>query len=123
MSHPSDPLPDDINPGILRTVQWLRSHGYETCDSGDGVTHLAKCDRDHPYVVMRVAADVLAKRADELVALLNRAGLKVVSVTYGFDEDGGSLAPCIQASYDPVDGIALIDLMGVSDALLPANLP
>lgn len=116
-------LPNDINPGIVRTVQWLRSHGFETCDSGDGVTHIAECDRSHPYVVMKVAPKDMVSRADELVTLLNRAGLAVVSVTYGFNEDGDSLAPCIQASYDPMDGISLIDLMGVCDRDLPLDLP
>lgn len=28
-------LPNDINPGIIRTVQWLRYHGFATCDIGD----------------------------------------------------------------------------------------
>ena len=29
---------DDLDPGIRRTVHWLRAHGFETTDSGDGVS-------------------------------------------------------------------------------------
>lgn len=115
-------LPNDINPGIIRTVQWLRSHGFETCDSGDGDTHLHTCDRDYPYVAMRVDPKDMVTQANELVFLLNRAGLAVVPMAYGFNEDGDSLAPCLQATYDPMDGIAILDLMGVCDDDLPATL-
>ena len=43
-------LPGDINPGIRRTVEWLNAHGFRTTDSGDGVTHMAECDRGYAYV-------------------------------------------------------------------------
>lgn len=118
----SDPL-NDLNPGIRRTVLWLRSHGFATCDSGDGKTHDYSCDRNHPYVVMRVAPDDMVPRTLDLVKLLGMVGLEVVSVGHGFNSDGDSLAPCIQASYDPANGIALIDLMGVCDSDLPDTLP
>lgn len=112
-------LPNDINPGILRTVLWLRSHGFATCDSGDGVTHIAECDRMYPYVTIRVAPEHMVART--LVRLLDRVGVRLQSQAQAFNADGWSLAPCIQATFDPGDGIALIDLMGVSDAHLPPD--
>lgn len=118
----NDTLPNDINTGIRRTVLFLRYHGFATCDSGDGETHLHTCDRDHPYVVMKVAPEELVSRARDLVKLLNRAGLAVVPMAMGFNEDGDSLAPCIQASFDPADGTAILDLMGVCDDDLPDTL-
>ena len=119
----TDPLPDDINPGIVRNVQWLRSHGFMTCDSGDGATHMAECDRTYPYVCAKVAPGDLIDRVNTLVDLLRSIGQEVVPLSRAFNEEGGVDAPCIQASYDPADGVAIIDFMGVSDAILPADLP
>ena len=116
-------LPSDINPGIIRTVQWLRSHGFETCDSGDGVTHMAECDRPYPYVSIRVAPEGMVARTIALKELLAKARIVVVPQAWAFDQGGLPNAPFIQATYDPADGIAIIDLRGVSDARLPAVLP
>ena len=117
-----DALPDDINPGIARTVQWLRAHGFATCDSGDGATHAHACDRDHAYVVMRVDGLAIITESLRLCALLRAVSIEVVPQALAFD-DGGLIAPCVQSSYDPADGIALIDMMGVRDSMLPEVLP
>ena len=55
-------LPDDLNPGIRQTVQLLRDHGFETCDSGDGETHDRACDRPHGYVVMTIDRHAIVER-------------------------------------------------------------
>ena len=61
------PLPDDLDPGIVKLVRALREAGFETTDSGDGVSkgadgapyaHVAYVD-DNPSmerVVHRAAA-------------------------------------------------------------------
>ena len=115
-------LPTDINPGISRTVVWLRSHGYETCDSGDGETHEHGCDRDYPYVVSKVDPEHLVERTRHLVLLLAHMGIRVIPIGEAFDEDGWNSVPCIQASFDPGDGTAMIDLMGVCDRMLPPTM-
>lgn len=122
LAHPDAALPGDINPGIVRTVKWLRSHGFATCDSGDGVTHAHSCDRDHAYVVIRAEGLALITESLRLCAMLRAVAIEVVPQAQAFD-DGGLIAPCVQASYDPADGIALIDLMGVCDSMLPEVLP
>jgi hypothetical protein len=103
-------LPDDINPGIRRTVEWLIENGYSTTDSGDGATHAHACDRDHAYVVMVCHPSTLVEDAQWLGVLLGELGVQIEPV--------GGTGPCIQASYDPANRIGVIDLMNVTDALL-----
>ena len=112
-------LPPDLNPGIVRTVRWLRFHGFKTCDSGDGGTHLAECDRPYAYVSMRTTPSAMYSETESLKELLVSIGFSPLPISHAFDPEGTLRAPCIQLTYDPVDGIAVIDLMGVCDALLP----
>lgn len=118
-----EPLPADLNPGIVRTVTWLRAHGFDTRDSGDGQTHQHACDRGYAYVSARVDPARLIHECGRLVVLLAEAGLEVAPIARGFEGADGVSRPCIQGSYDPGDGVAVIDLMGLCDAMLPASLP
>lgn len=69
-----------LNPGIRETVAFLRQKGFNTTDSGDGVTHDFGCDRDYAYVCMTVSpADSLVAEADRLLGILRcRHGQKLV---------------------------------------------
>jgi hypothetical protein len=111
------PLPagEDIplNPKIVKTVNFLREHGFDTIDSGDGETHACECDRDYPYVVMRSHPMELASEADRLAILLFRHGVRVGENSEQ-DEQEHPL-PCITASYDPINGRGLLELMFLSD--------
>lgn len=96
-----------LDPGIRETVRWLRSHGFETTDSGDGVSKdLSNEDvLPFPHVAMMVPPDELVAEADRLAALLREAG-------HDIQPQGpeGTTAPAIQASYDPANGIGMIVL-------------
>ena len=96
---------DDLNPGIRNVVKWLNEQGLTTCDSGDGQTHDHECDRDYPYVVIVSQPDRLVSDACMLRALLGYRGIEIQPQAPG--------VPCIQATFDPANGTALIDLMGV----------
>lgn len=100
-----------LNPGIRKLVALLNANGFVTVDSGDGVTHDHDCDREYAYVVCQTEPDLLLRETDGLVALMAKHGVSVMAQS----EDG---TPCIQATYDPIDGSALIDLMNVTDAML-----
>lgn len=123
---------DSLNPGIRRTVTWLRSLGFDTCDSGDGMTHDHPCDRAYPYVVMRLNTDELIATAHDLKGCvsgaLGRGPLRgtregrVVSATEAFASGETPRGVCIQASYDPVEQVALLELIGMCDAMLPDGL-
>jgi len=109
-----------LNPGIRKTVEWLNAHGFVSCDSGDGKTHDFGCDRTYPYVVVKLppfAIDSLVGEADRLKRLVeDQIGFPIEPL----GPDPGA-KPEIQASYDPASGSALIDLMGVTDAMLWRN--
>jgi hypothetical protein len=106
-------VPDDLNPGIRKTVEWLRSHGFNPVDSGDGVTH--ECDRDEAYCVMSVDSDKLVAEAARLCLLLESNGIMV-------SPQGPDALVSIQATYDPADGSSVIDLAGMDDGLLPPTI-
>lgn len=113
----------ELDPGVRRTVRWLRSLGYETCDSGDGVTK--KPDgwmvRDYPHVTMRVYASDLVALADDMHVRLEVAGFKVAPVGGHVMNRDGEVVPCvyIQANYDPANGIGFLEVAGLHDGLLP----
>lgn len=100
-----------VNPGIRLTVAALNAAGFETCDSGDGETRDFECDRRGPYVVIMSSSDRLVEQADALVKFLESNDVQVVPM----GEEGVQ----IQASYDPCDGSAIIDVSGIHDRLLP----
>lgn len=102
---------DTLNPGIRRVVIRLRAAGFDTCDSGDGVTHEHACDRDHAYVVMLVPQELLVSLAQQLWSLVRSWGVAVQAQ----NADG---LPMMQASYDPGNDMAVLDLMNVDDGLL-----
>lgn len=104
----------DINPGIRGTVAWLNANGFKTCDSGDGKTHDFECDRDTAYVVVQVPASLLVTESDRLYTILTRKLIRV-----------GEIGPepvdemvMIQSTYDPANGLAFIDVIGLSDVML-----
>jgi hypothetical protein len=123
--------PDEIaalDPGIRKTVLWLRAYGFETTDSGDGVSKFADapagapaddnqppptidplsaaCAMPVPNVAITVKPDQLISEARRLRALIA--------------ECGETLRPCgptdegcqMQATYDPADESATILLIG-----------
>ena len=98
----------NLNPGIVRTVEWLNAHGFKTIDSGDGETHDYECDRPYPYVVMITSPDKLVDEAERLYSLLSSEGFLLAP--FGCESDA-----CIQASYDPADGTAVIELINLAD--------
>ena len=116
-----------LDPGIRSTVAWLRFHGFDTVDSGDGVTKYADapdeasadvadvgpgwigCALPVPNVAIQVEPDQLVAEADRLAALL----LSEHGVTV--DPQGENLVAdqaVISASYDPANRTALILLTG-----------
>jgi hypothetical protein len=106
----------DLDPGIREVVRLLQSWSYVTTDSGDGVSKPQDEDtRPYPHVTMRVTG---ATQAIYLVKRLAGVGIRCVSVTEAFMSGDRPSAPCMQFTYDPVDGIATLDLMGLDDAML-----
>lgn len=104
--------PEELDPGIRNTVLWLRSLGYETTDSCDGVTKRAAGDTealDYPHVFMVVyRIDDLVESADFLMRDLRARGVEVRPGT-------------IQGIYDPTGKLNephVLALVGYDDAAL-----
>lgn len=104
-----DPKPENLDPGIRRTVAWLRERGFETTDSGDGVSKAEAIaegealETPHVFIVSTPAR--MNEEAERLLAALSRFGVVVGSAE-------------IQATYDPSDGSGAILLCGIDDARL-----
>lgn len=116
-----------LDPGVRLVVLLLRAWGFETCDSGDGVSKPGAGVEDergvmevlpYPHVIARLDyAHELAERFEELRALLAAAGVRV-----DCDAPHG---PMLQGAvtYSAADGAkAFVELVNVTDADLPAPL-
>lgn len=93
-----------LDPGIRDLVVWLRSKGFDTCDSGDGVTKVERGNEgviDVPHVIIRVGPEECISEAHRLQDCLAVAGVT--------PEEGR-----IEVSYDPANGVAVMALLGLS---------
>jgi len=115
MTTPKDDLDySTLTLGIRRTVALVRSWGFETTDSGDGVTNIQagmEGAMTVPNVYITVLPSCLIAEADRLLRELFNVGIDA-------DTQGPDNAPCIQAMYEPYNNSAGILHMGVDDALL-----
>lgn len=111
MTKASEPIDlAELDPGIREFVRFLRMHGFDTSDSGDGVSkHPEARGFDSTHVAITVEPARLCLEADRLMALLQQQGLEPMPL--GPDEDD-SLT--IEATYNPAEfGYALILVMNI----------
>jgi hypothetical protein len=97
-----------VQPAMRRTVALVRSMGLETTDSGDGVTNvLAGMEHalDVAHVHCVVDPEDMIERSRELLCVVTDHVESLEGVH-------------IQATYSPLDGVATLLLLGVSDARL-----
>ncbi len=109
----------ELDPGIRGTVRKLNEWGFATNDSGDGKTkpqdsdedialHGYACVRDYAHVSIITTPDTMVKTANSLFDSLQRAGVPIDAV-------GPHDTVCIQATYDPGNGFACMELMYLTD--------
>ena len=110
-----DPLDySALNPGIRRTVRWLRHHGFTTVNSGDGKTHQCECDANYPFVTITVPPEGLVAEADRLYALLRGLNIPVTHL----NENGSTDSVALDATYFPLDRTSVLSLTGLDDMML-----
>lgn len=111
--HPPDPgvTVPGLDPGVVRTVEWLRKNGFMTTDSGDGQTKPSEARTlDFAHVFMRLASPLhLVDAADRLAGAIEALR----------GSTGGVL---IEATYSPLDGIATLALLSAGEKTLDAVL-
>jgi len=114
---------DELDPGIRETVKWLRSLGHDTTDSGDGRSKPADWYESgealpypHVYIQTGLGHKCLIDTAHTLLVQLELADIDV-------QPQNPEGKPYIQATYDPVNQLGIIELCNVDDALLLKNMP
>lgn len=104
---------NELDANIRRVVALLRTHGFDTTDSGDGTKHPAmECAMPIPNVFSITDHVNVIDEANRLYHLiLDTIGAPKATHT------GPSWS--VEASYSPTDGGAIVALYGVSDDMLP----
>lgn len=132
---------DEIDPGVRRLVRLLRDNGFETCDSGDGVSKYADAPEDDEIedgpvlvadwagcaepvanVYMQIDPARMVSEAHRLEAILERHGRAGLLAEEVDNAEAGQPIPrvMIEVTYSPRDGHAILALHGVLDEdLLP----
>jgi len=119
-----------LTPGIRNTVKWLREQGFNTTDSGDGVTNIqagmeGALDIAHVHIVLEDPTQ-LVPEARRLYYVLQRHGVNFDIDTSKYTScadapDLRDLGPRIEAFYDPYGDLSILSLFNVDDALLFKN--
>lgn len=110
----------NLNPGIVKVVEFLNDNNFVTVDSGDGCTHDHECDREYAYVVIQVSPEDAIDESNRLLRLLRAHNIECGPLL-GFTENVDQ-RPFIQVTYSPIDNLAFIDLQYLTDADLPNTL-
>lgn len=101
--------PAELDPGIRNLVLLMRKHGFDTCDSGDGVSKPDMgCALDFPHVIAVIRLDDARSESQRVVSLMEAYG-----VVFGPDEEAS-----VEVSYSPINDVCLLAVYGVTDDML-----
>jgi len=111
---------DLLDPGIREVVRWLRAAGFDTYDSGDGVSKTDWIARGTamrvPHVFIRTTPAAMTTDARDLLWAVRATGVDVQSSLVA----RGS-AVTVEAWYCTVTDTAWMCLVGFDDAALPST--
>jgi hypothetical protein len=102
---------ESIDPGLRRTVLWLKSLGFHT----EAATENDADQSGLAFVHVRTTPERLIPDADRLCKALRQIGALVCKAET-FEGAGCWVA----ATYEPVDSGAVLTLVGFDDSALPA---
>lgn len=109
---------EELCPGIRRTVQWFNQQGFETTDSGDGVSNQGmECASEWPNVVVACHPDKLITTTEDVYKALVDHGVRFPKDS----QDPTFLAansPLINSGYDPVTKKAYVLVLNIDDKLM-----
>jgi len=113
-SHDDDLDYEQLDPGIREVVRLLRAYGYDTTDSGDGVSkHLLDPEViPYPHVFVQLERSGMVGEVDQIRSLLEWRGIAFEPV----GED--PWRPHLQLTWDPVSEVAVLEVGGVVDDML-----
>lgn len=102
----------ELDPNIRETVRLLRRAGFDTTDSSDGATHrYMSADIDFPYVCVHTSPEDMVNASRKIKPLLESVG-----VSFSIPQSQDHAGPTIEASYSPVDGVAVVMVNFVVDS-------
>lgn len=117
-----------LDPGIREVVRFLIAQGFHTTDSGDGEHKRSRGWTEEgglipfPHVIIEVKPAEIAVACSDLVGVLRGIGVDVVSQTEAWAEvlegERERPRPYIEASYDPIDGRAIVGLYHVTSEMV-----
>lgn len=106
----------------MRIVALLQEAGFTVTYNGDGVTpDPSPYARPYPFVSVHVYPTTMLSEALRLMAFVQTLGVKVVPLSAAFNTIRVVVGVCIHLMYDPADGLAGLDLIGLHDGLLPPS--
>lgn len=113
---------DDLDPGVRRTVRWLRLLGYFTVDSGDG-TSKPEEEREfnYPHVLIMERREHLLDRCDALGKVLDGLGIPEI-MWHQPNCTPFPVSPSSSVSYEAGGEFGVIMVSHVHDGNLPAGL-
>jgi len=103
---------EELQPGIKMTVEWLRGHGFNVMESGDGKSGL-ETESNMAYASMVVEpSENLVSETRRLVVLLAERGIRCS------DDLEDDVSPFVFAAFEPALDQAVIDVCNVDDDLM-----
>lgn len=122
-AYDDDRMVRELDPGIRETVKFLRQNGFCTTDSGDGYSKVQRAKEEdpgryassvdalpYPHVFMSVPPDSMVSEAARLWKVISTR-VKRNAFVPGGDAN-------IEVMYSPIDGEAVLSLLGVDDDLI-----
>jgi hypothetical protein len=112
-----------LDENIVNVVRFLAENGFETIDSGDGVSKVEGdepmgCAMAFPNVAIVTLRDAVIDECDRLYRILQDLGVEVNALQ---ENEDGPVGVALQCSYDPANGMCVIVLTGLDDNLLPGG--
>lgn len=107
---------EQLDSGIRETVRKLRSHGFNTTDSGDGKTK-GEDGRPVPHVVIVVQHEHAVLETRRVEMYLRRWGLNPVPRPPS-DDLLGDRDVVVELSYNPAEPVAVIVIDHIHDGML-----
>lgn len=107
---------EELDPGIRELVRWLRSLGFDTCDSGDGESKPQErrfLDFQHVFIIVKEPQNLIEECLRLQTMLKRDHGIELKPS--GPDEEGN---PEVGGSFDPANRLATIEVYHIEDSML-----
>ena len=106
------------DPFTVRVVPWIRSHRFDA----DGSIRHGGYDHSPSVVLIRTEPKIAWAETLRLVKLFEKAGI-VLSPMFNDGSKPETFGPSVAAFFDPTNDYATIEILGLTDANLPKELP